>query len=196
VRATTLVCACLPLGQASLAARLERNTAGTIMPAVVHQESAAVGGVESLDWEGLVGACERTVVVAVVAVGMMELAVHKVVGVAAMRNGRVPADGPVGMVAGALLRGEAGRALGWIRRTDADGVFVVMAFVRMMQVAAIEIVHMPVMQDGNVAAGWPVLVRVAGVGVFAGRARDGERRDADAGKDECFVHGLFLLSSD
>jgi len=114
----------------------------------------------------------------------------------AMCNHRMTAIRAVGMVAGALLRGEAGRALGWIRRIDADGVFVVMAFVRMMQVAAIEIVHMPVMQNGNVATSWPVLVRVAGVGVFAGRARDGERRDADAGKDECFVHGLFLLSSD
>jgi len=66
-----LVCACLPLGQASLAARLERNTAGTIMPAVVLHKSAAAGGVETLAWEELFREGKRTMVVAVVTIGMM-----------------------------------------------------------------------------------------------------------------------------
>ena len=55
------------------------------------------------------------------------------------------------------------RAFVGIRGTDGDGVFVHMVAVRMMQMAVVKIIHVPVMHDGNVSAIFAMDVGMIGV---------------------------------
>ena len=92
------------------------------------------------------------VIVAMAVVGVVQVSVHQVVYVVAMGDGFVTAPRPVDMVrivpAAAVIR----RACIWIGLRDGDRVLVHMAVVGMVQVSVMEVVDVPVMQDGLVAA--------------------------------------------
>ena len=102
-------------------------------------------------------------VVAVVAVRVVQVAIDEVVNVVAMRHGFVAATGTVYMsrfVAAAVVVRRAGIRVGG---ADGDAVFIDVVAVRMVQVAVVQIVNVAVVLDGGVAAVRAVLVRVVGV---------------------------------
>lgn len=98
------------------------------------------------------GQLERAVVVAVVAVGVMEVAVDEVVDVVAVGHGLVSAAGAVNMallVTGApVFRGASGR----VRLVHLDHVLVNVVSVGVVEVAVVEVVHVVPVLDGDVAA--------------------------------------------
>ena len=104
--------------------------------------------------------CHFTVVVAVVAIGKVQMAVDKVVDVVAVRNGLVAAVGAmsVGSVMTATvvaLSAASGVCLAYL-----EHVLIDMAFMRAVEVAVVEVVDMIVVLDGSVAAVGTVLVGV------------------------------------
>ena len=101
---------------------------------------------------GLFNNLNRSVVVAMVAVRMMEVAVHKVVNVVAMRNCGMPAFGAVNMLPRMFRGGKSRRAFVGIGPINGDGVFIHMVAVRMMKMASLKVIYMPFMPDGGVAA--------------------------------------------
>lgn len=102
-------------------------------------------------------------VVAVVAVRMVEVAIDQVVDVVAVRNGRMAAVGPMHMaflVPAAVMGGSAAIGVGGI---DLENVLIDVTGVRMVQVAIVQIIHMSVVLDSQVAAARAVLVVVVRV---------------------------------
>ena len=109
------------------------------------------------------GEFDGAVVVAVAVVRVMQVAVHEIVNVIAVRHGLVTAAGAVDVsrcVAAAAVVGGAGIGVGG---ADGDAVFIHMVVVRMVQMAVVQIVDVAVMPDGGVAATRAVPVRVVGV---------------------------------
>jgi hypothetical protein len=103
------------------------------------------------------------VVVAVVAVRVMQVAVDQIVGVVAVRHRFVAAAGAVPMVcvmaAAAMIRGAA---VG-IARADGDDMLVDMAVVRVMKVAVMQVIDVAVVAHGDVAASRTVGMRMVGM---------------------------------
>ena len=93
-------------------------------------------------------------IVAVVAVRMMQPAVDKVIEVVAVRNHLVSAIDVVTLAVNRL-------ALVGIRVAYLDTVFVVMIFVRMMQVAAVQVIDMAFVLNTRVATVLAVNVLVS-----------------------------------
>ena len=100
-------------------------------------------------------------IVAVIAVRMMQVSVHQIVHMIAMRDGGVAAVGAMNMLLVVAFRTEC--TLVGIHGTDGDGVFVHVVAVRMMQMAVVKIIHMPAMHDGNVSAIFAMDVGMIGV---------------------------------
>jgi hypothetical protein len=96
------------------------------------------------------------VVVAVVAVAVVQPAIDEVIVVVAVRHQLVAA--PL-MVAGA--RGRSARRR--VGLAHLDPVLVVVAVVPVVQVAVVQVVHVPVVLNAGVAAVAAVLVAVASV---------------------------------
>jgi hypothetical protein len=92
--------------------------------------------------------------------GVMQMSVHQVIDMVAMGYGFVAASRTMlvtGLVPGTgVLRGATSR-IGCVHR---DRVFVVMAFVRMVQVAVVQVVDVVVMPDGGVPAAFAVAMRM------------------------------------
>ena len=112
-------------------------------------------------------------VVAMVAVRMMQVAVDEIVDVVAVRHRLVPATWPMLMtrlVPGAAMLGRA--AVGILRR-DLDHVLVDMVAVHVMQVPIVQVVDMIAMPHGGVATVGTVLVCVIGVMRFFARRHGG-----------------------
>lgn len=103
-------------------------------------------------------------VVAVAAVGMVQVAAHEVVHVVAVRHGLVAAAGPVDVALIVAAAGVGRRAGVGIRGADGEAVLVHMPAVDVVKVAVVQKVHMAVVADGGVAAAGAVLVGVVGVG--------------------------------
>ena len=99
-------------------------------------------------------------VVAVIAVRVMQVTADPVVGVVAMWNRLVTAAGAVHMAgivtAAAVIRGAAVGILAG----DLDHVLVDMTLMRMMEVPVVQIVDVAAMAHGGVAASRAMLVRV------------------------------------
>jgi hypothetical protein len=95
------------------------------------------------------------VIVAVIAVRMMQPAIHDIIHVIAVRDCFVPAIRPV------LVRALGFRcaALG-ILGTDRDGMFVDMILVHVVKMTIVKIVHMAFVPDCGVAAIRTVLMGV------------------------------------
>ena len=109
-------------------------------------------------------------VVAVVAVRVVQMTINEVVRVVAMRYGFVSAAGAVYMsrfVAVAVMIWGADVRVGG---ADGDAVFIDVVAVRVVQVAVVQVVNVAVVLDGGVAAARAVLVRVVGVVRFVAAA--------------------------
>ena len=105
--------------------------------------------------------CDRTVVVAVVAVRVVQAAIDQVVDVVVVRDGVVSAVGAV-LVAALVAAGRLGVA-GRVVGAGLDHVFVDVVAVRVVQVPVVQVVDMIVVLDRGVAAVRPVDVLVASV---------------------------------
>lgn len=106
-------------------------------------------------------------VVAVAAVGVVQVAFDQVVHVVAVGHRGVAAAGAVavvGVVAGAQV---LGRAFGGVLRVDRQLVFVDVVAVGVVQVAVVQVVHVAVVLDRGVTAVGAVFVLVGLVGVVA-----------------------------
>jgi hypothetical protein len=104
------------------------------------------------------------VVVAVVAVDVVQMAVDQVIDVVAVRHRLVAAAGTVlvllGVVAAAVLRRAAGRVL----LAYFELVLLDAGLADVVQVAVVQVVHVVLVVHGGVAAAGTVLVTVVGVG--------------------------------
>ena len=110
---------------------------------------------------GLFNDFHRAVVVAVVAVLVVQAAVYDVVGVVAVRHGFVAAAFSVNMAATGLHR-VAAVGVGGVY---IEAVFVVVAVVFVVQVAVVDVVDVVAVFDGGVAAAFAVNVLVVGMGM-------------------------------
>ncbi len=102
-------------------------------------------------------------VVAVVSVGMVEVAVDQVVDMVPVRNGWMTAVRSVHMtflMPAAVMGGGATIGVGGI---DLQDVFIDVAGMRMMQVAVVQVVHMSFVLHGQVATARSVLMIVVRV---------------------------------
>ena len=102
-------------------------------------------------------------VVAMVAVRVVQVAVDQVVDVVTVRDGFVAATGAMdvaGLVAAAFVLGRAAVGVGG---RDGDHVLVDVVAMRMVQVAVVQVVDMTVMPDGRVAAAGAMGVVMVGV---------------------------------
>lgn len=116
-------------------------------------------------------------VVAVVLVWMVQMTLDQVVGVLAMRDRLVAAAGAVRVLrlvpAAVVLR----RAVRRIRVADLDRVLVHVIAMRVVQMPVVQIVDVPVVHDGGMAAIRTVLVIVTVVNVMLGIAHGPTVRD-------------------
>jgi hypothetical protein len=95
------------------------------------------------------------VIVAVIAVRMMQPAIHDIIHVIAVRDCFVPAIRPV-LVRALGFRCATLRILG----TDRDGMFVDMVLMHVVKMTVVNIVHMAVVPDRCVAAAGAMLMRM------------------------------------
>ena len=97
-------------------------------------------------------------IVAVVAVGVMEVAVDQAINVVAVGDGGMAVVGAVlvcFVVAGA---GVLGSAVGEVGFVDGEGVFLDFAAFDVVQVAVVQVIDVAVLDDTCVATTWAVLV--------------------------------------
>jgi hypothetical protein len=104
------------------------------------------------------GQLYRAVVVAMIAMGMMQPSTHDVIDVVAMGHGFVPA-GRAMLVRAAGLR----RALHGICGVDCDDMLIDVILMQVMKMAVMEIVDMALMADRRMPAVGTVLVGMVGM---------------------------------
>jgi hypothetical protein len=139
------------------------------------------------------GQLHRAVVVAMIAMRMMQPSAHEVIDVITMGHGLVSAGWPM-LVRTAGLR----RALDRIGGVDRDGVLVDMILVRVMEVAVVEIIDVAFMADRRMPAVGTMLVSVVGMMLlgagghavfsFLSLRSEGDRRLSPFGG---MLHGAF-----
>jgi hypothetical protein len=117
-------------------------------------------GIKSTDLLGrpMSGRLYRAVVVAMIAMGMMQPSTHEVIDVVAMGHGFVPA-GRAMLVRAAGLR----RALHGICGVDCDDMLINVILMQVMKMAVMEIVDMALMTDRRMRAVGTVLVGMIGM---------------------------------
>ncbi len=104
---------------------------------------------------------KRPVVVAMIAMRMMEVSPHQIVHMIAMRNGSVAAVGTMNVLPVVAFR--AGRASVGVGGTNGNDVFIHVVAVRMMQMAAVKIIHVAIVHDCDVSAIFAMDMRMVGV---------------------------------
>ena len=129
-------------------------------------------------------------IIAVVAVRLMQVTVDDVVSMVAVWNGGVAAGGVVNVAGGLFVRAMAGCALIGIRGTHGDGVVIHVRTVDLMQMAVVEVVGVAVVLDGGVAATCPVLMRVSLSMLGVRRAAGGDEGNRDE-QEQDFFHVVF-----
>lgn len=102
-------------------------------------------------------------VVTMVAMGMVQMPINQVVGVVAVRHGFVSATRPMHMARFVSRATMIGRAAVRIGRRNFERVLVDMITVDMVKVTVMQIIDVPVMLHGRVAAGRAMLVRMVGM---------------------------------
>jgi hypothetical protein len=108
----------------------------------------------------LINDLHRPMIIAMIAMGVVQVAVDQVVDMIAMGHGFVAAAVTVNMVdvvTGAVVLWGAGVGVGLVY---GEGVFVDMPVVGVMQVAVVQVIHVIIMLDGGVAAVRAVLMIV------------------------------------
>lgn len=104
-------------------------------------------------------------VIAMVAMGMMQVAADQIIHVIAMGHSRVAAFGAMemrGIMAGASV---VGCALIGVGGGHGDHVFVHVSCMGVMQMAVVQVIHVIIVADGEVAAVGAVLMRMIGVDI-------------------------------
>ena len=105
----------------------------------------------------------RTVVIAMAVVRMVQMTVHKIIDVVAMWHGFVTAARAVNvacfMAVAVVIRGADIR----IDRANGNAVFIHMPLVRVVQMAVVQVINVAIMFNGGVAAVCAVLMRMVGV---------------------------------
>jgi hypothetical protein len=106
---------------------------------------------------------EFSVAVAMIAVRVVQVPVDQIVHVVAMRD-RLVAAASAMLVRGVMAGSRRGRgaAIG-VLGVDGDVVLVAVPFVRVVEMAVVQIVDVALVPDGDVTAIGPVLVLVVGV---------------------------------
>lgn len=101
-------------------------------------------------------------VVAMVAMGMVQPAIDQIIDMIAMRHRFMAAAGTMHMVAGqpCIAAGRVGGA-------DRDDMFIHMVAMRMMQMPVVQIIDMAIMGDGGVATAGAMNMGVIGMDVGA-----------------------------
>ena len=97
--------------------------------------------------------------IAVVTVGMMQLAADQIIHVVAMRHGLMAATWPVLVTLALRSRSACDGVFG----TRSDNVFVDVVFVNVMQVAVVQIIGVIAVADGKVTTVSAMLVVMVGV---------------------------------
>jgi hypothetical protein len=109
----------------------------------------------------LSGQLHRPVIVAMIAVRMMQAPVHEVIDVVAMWNGFVPATRAMRVRAAGL-----GSAAHGIVGADGDGMLVDVVPMHVVEMPVVQIVDMIVVADRRMPAAGAVLVAMIGVVLF------------------------------
>jgi len=104
---------------------------------------------------------KRPVIVAVSVMRMMQLSANQVVHMVAMRNGRMTTVGAMNMLPVMAFRSQ--RAFVRVGVADGNNVFINVVAVRMVQMAVVEIIHVPVVHDGDMPAIFAVDMGMIGV---------------------------------
>jgi hypothetical protein len=111
----------------------------------------------------VLGALKRPVIVAVILVRMMQMALDQIVDVITVRHGLMAATGgmlvPRRVPAAVVLGGAHVRIVG-VRRDD---MLVDVVAMNVVQMPVVQVVDMPVVADGGVAALPPVTMRMVGM---------------------------------
>ena len=113
------------------------------------------------------GQVHRAVVVAMIAMRMMQPSAHEIIDVVTMGHGFVSAGRPM-LVRAARLR----RALHGIGGVDRDDVLIDMILVQVMEMAVVEIVDVAVMADRRMPTVGTMLVGVVGVMLLGAGGHD------------------------
>ena len=118
---------------------------------------------------------DGAVIIAMVAVHVMQVTVHQIVHMIAVRNGFVTTAGSMCMtriVATALVRRRACIRVGL---GDGDGVLIRMVLVRVMQVPIVQVIGVPVVLDGLMTASRSVdvVVRIMDLAIGHGEFLSG-----------------------
>ncbi len=102
-------------------------------------------------------------IIAVVAVRMVEVAINEIIDVVAVRYGFVTAVGPMNVTSFVTVAGMLRCTIGWVLVIDFEGVTFDAVFCDVMQVAVVEVIDVVVVLYGFVAAARTVLVVMVGV---------------------------------
>jgi hypothetical protein len=105
------------------------------------------------------------VVIAMIAMRVMEVTGDAVIDVITVRNGLVTTPRAMDMTHIVTAAAVAGRAAVRVFARDFDNVLVHMSLMRVVQVTIMEIIHMPVMAHRGVATIRAMLMGVAGVNI-------------------------------
>jgi hypothetical protein len=108
------------------------------------------------------------VIVAVVAVRVVQVSLHQVIRVIAVRHRFMAALLPVAVLPVVLAAIVAGLAIVRVLRGNRHAVVVDMAGVRVMQMPVVEVVRVAFVTDGRMAAVGPVLMPMPLVGMMLG----------------------------
>jgi hypothetical protein len=103
---------------------------------------------------------DTAVVVAVTVVRVVKVPGHEIIDVPAVRDGFVPAAGTVSMASGVPAACVRRRARRRVRGRHPDGAFVDVPVVGPMQMPLVDVVRVPVVLNGHVAAPGAVRMRV------------------------------------
>ena len=109
---------------------------------------------------------QRPVIVAVSVMRMMQMAIHEIIHVVAVRDGDVTTVGTVNVLPVVAFRSK--RAFVRVDVADGNGVLIHVVAVRMVQMAVVEIIHVPLVHDGDMPAIFAVgmsMIGVSGAGV-------------------------------
>lgn len=120
--------------------------------------------------ENLFNNLKRPVIVAMVAMRMMEMSINQIVHMVAMRNSGVATIRAMNMLRRVFVGGKTRSAFAGIGRINSNRMFVHMVAVRMMQVAVVKIIHMAFMVHRRVSAIGTVdvrMIRMSDAGILA-----------------------------
>ena len=112
------------------------------------------------DFASTSGEVDWAMVVTMSVMHMMQVAIHQIVHVVAVRHSFMPAIRPVympGFVPAALM---SARAIGWILCRHCQHMFIKVPFMGMMQMPVMQIVDVPFMLNRCVPTPGPVNVRM------------------------------------